>query len=92
MENIIYQHRWYDESWTSWEPWKDCTEERYREMIEYIQDGYRYQVRVLTEQSRQGYMIPAPSFDQEEFDTLVIKGTIAWANVNIEEIRDNDGC
>lgn len=91
MENIVYQHRWYDEIMIEWEPWENCNKEKYNEMLEYIQNGFRYQVRTLIEQSIQGYMIPVPTFDQAEFDIMVEKGTAAWADVNIDELRDNDG-
>jgi len=49
MNTLIgYQYRFFDSPMTvtpGWSEWKDCDEKTYNETKEYIDHGYRYEVR-----------------------------------------------
>jgi hypothetical protein len=56
-DNTIPQARGYLQVW-GWDEWKNCTQDEYNEILQYIEAGGKYQLRTLTESSRVGYEIP----------------------------------
>ena len=47
---VGYQYRFFDSPHTvtpGWGPWTDCDERKFNDTIEYINHGYRYEVRKL---------------------------------------------
>lgn len=53
---IIYQHRFYLDKQAGWTDWETTSVVHYEEVKEYSRNGYRYQVRVLHEAEREGYL------------------------------------
>lgn len=56
--SIFSQSRFYLDEWNGWTDWKDCTPQEYVDIQEYIKIGKRYQLRLMKEQSREGYILP----------------------------------
>ena len=52
IKPVAYRHRWFDSSpYTStsgqWYPWEYCDENKYREILAYIEGGYKYEAEML---------------------------------------------
>ena len=52
IKPVAYRHRWFDSSpHTStsgqWYPWEYCDENKYREILAYIEGGYKYEAEML---------------------------------------------
>ena len=56
----IFQGRWYDDdpthvTYVRWSPWKNIEEWEYKELLEHIERGEKYQVRILKQVSIKGF-------------------------------------
>jgi hypothetical protein len=56
--SIFSQQRFYLDELSGWTDWEYCTPAEYTDIQEYIKWGKRYQLRVMIEQSREGYIVP----------------------------------
>jgi hypothetical protein len=59
-KEIYYQNRWYDSNpntvtYGTWYPWYDIDEDGYKKTLEFIEQGYKYQVRILVVEEIKGW-------------------------------------
>jgi hypothetical protein len=68
FDYAIYQGRWFDDSETHstyirWTPWKTIEEWEYAEMLKHIDNGAKYQIRILSQIYIKGYGIDPDKID-----------------------------
>lgn len=68
FDYAIYQGRWFDDSdphptYIRWTPWKTIEEWEYVEMLDHIDKGAKYQVRILSQVYIKGYGIDPDKID-----------------------------
>ena len=56
----IFQGRWFDDdpkhvTCVRWSPWKNIEEWEYKELLSHIEQGKKYQVRILKQVSIKGF-------------------------------------
>lgn len=75
FEYCIFQGRWYDDdpthtTYVRWSPWKNIEEWEYKEMLDHIKKGRKYQVRILKQISISGYGV-TDDINSEEYNPHV---------------------